>query len=468
MLLTSILVALQLLHDCHSVPADTTTGLDLSSRRDILVKRSLVLAEAASHGGFSKDLAGGAKIEKTADAAEDSHGMMASVETNGISEVRKNVFTTEPVKATKDVATATSYQQRYKLTQKQLTSHEKDLLVEGLLRQGGDSSSMSMRECFFNMKNLMGHLSACNQDKFWKFMEKHDEVIGNKALLLIHDARKLQASLHNLLRSLEGAKSAHMIVAVSRSPAVPPVNYYKSIREDYRFLAEWISRLDANGQGMVWELLEHAVKSSPPIMSPPPGGLAEPHVSSSLLQDVGVEVNAYTDTERETGSAAKYEADYEALKEEYDVVEQPLLSKIVSKNEHTECTPESLAESFENIQKIAREWKMARWEKMWFFMEKYRESIGNRVLKLMNSRDLNICTQQFAHELSSPGEKALLRDTVEKAPPIPLLEIYRPIWKDYEHFRSWISTLNEPEREMLWRLLAFKATISSLPELIAH
>jgi hypothetical protein len=66
MLLTSILVALQLLHDCHSVPADTTTGLDLSSRRDILVKRSLVLAEAASHGGFSKDLAGGAKIEKTA------------------------------------------------------------------------------------------------------------------------------------------------------------------------------------------------------------------------------------------------------------------------------------------------------------------------------------------------------------------------------------------------------------------
>ncbi|PLW04927.1 hypothetical protein PCASD_24967 [Puccinia coronata f. sp. avenae] len=433
MLLTSILVALQLLHDCHSVPADTTTGLDLSSRRDILVKRSLVLAEAASHGGFSKDLAGGAKIEKTADAAEDSHGMMASVETNGISEVRKNVFTTEPVKATKDVATATSYQQRYKLTQKQLTSHEKDLL-----------------------------------DKFWKFMEKHDEVIGNKALLLIHDARKLQASLHNLLRSLEGAKSAHMIVAVSRSPAVPPVNYYKSIREDYRFLAEWISRLDANGQGMVWELLEHAVKSSPPIMSPPPGGLAEPHVSSSLLQDVGVEVNAYTDTERETGSAAKYEADYEALKEEYDVVEQPLLSKIVSKNEHTECTPESLAESFENIQKIAREWKMARWEKMWFFMEKYRESIGNRVLKLMNSRDLNICTQQFAHELSSPGEKALLRDTVEKAPPIPLLEIYRPIWKDYEHFRSWISTLNEPEREMLWRLLAFKATISSPPELIAH
>ena len=55
MLLMAILVALQLLHYCHSAPTDTT-GL-LSSCPDLLVKRDL--KTTASHEGLSNYLVEG-------------------------------------------------------------------------------------------------------------------------------------------------------------------------------------------------------------------------------------------------------------------------------------------------------------------------------------------------------------------------------------------------------------------------
>jgi hypothetical protein len=144
---------------------------------------------------------------------------------------------------------------------------DKQELLSKIVIKNYDYSAYSLEVSFLDIKQLLGNASNSAQKKFWIFMEKYRDIVGNKVLELIHygDFEKiLQAFFEELCLSggeKKLSEQRNLCATVVKCPQFPWPKNNQNIEEDYKVLSRWMLELNTlKHYKMAWRMLEHAVK----------------------------------------------------------------------------------------------------------------------------------------------------------------------------------------------------------------